>query len=205
VAQKPCIKGTGIASLVEDMRKLISDGGISQRDVEARLTAEDLALLEEPTAPSQWYDIHSYRRLTELLRDVEGEGRDEYVRERGRARGKKLIEAGLYQQMEYLGRSRVKRTMDPKSRFEAYGRDLKLFVTLSQSLLNFSTWTVVPDPDHGDRYRIEVRDAADFPDVLGWASEGVIDAMAEVHGLAGLWRWERIAPDFVVYRMLRPV
>ena len=205
MAQKPCIKGTAITSLVEDMRKLLSDGKISQRDIESRLTAEDLALLEETVTTSSWYDIHSYRRLTELLRDIEGEGRDEYVRERGRARGQKLIEGGLYQQMEYLGRSRVRRAMDPKARFEAYGKDLKLLVTLSQSLLNFSTWTVVPDPDHGDRYRIEVRDAADFPDVLGWASEGVIDAMAEVHGLSGLWRWERIAPDFVVYRMLRPV
>ena len=95
--------------------------------------------------------------------------------------------------------------MDAKGRFEAYGRDLKLLVTLSQSLLNFSTWTVVPDPDHGDRYRIEVRDAADFPDVLGWSTEGLIDAMAEVHGMSGLWRWKRISPDFVVLRMVRPV
>jgi len=204
VAQKPCIKGTAIASLVEDTGKLLSDGAISQREIEARLPAEDLALLEEPLVTSQWYGIQSYRRLTELLRDVEGEGRNEYVRERGRARGQKLIDGGIYQQMEYLGRSRVTRAMDPKDRFEAYGRDLKLLVTLSQSLLNFSTWTVVPDPDHSDRYRIEVHDAADFPDVLGWASEGLIDAMAEVHGMSGLWRWERIAPDFIVFRMLRP-
>lgn len=205
MAQKPCIKGTAIGDLVEDTRKLLSDGKLSRGEIEARLTAEDLALLEESLVTSQWYSIHCYRRLTELLRDVEGEGRNEYIRKRGRARGRKLIEAGLYQQMEYLGRSRVKQTMDPKARFEAYGRDLKLLVTLSQSLLNFSTWKVVPDPDHGDRYRIEVRDAADFPDVLGWSSEGLIDAMAAEHGLSGLWRWERIAPDFVVFRMLRPL
>jgi hypothetical protein len=205
VARKPCIKGTAIVDLVEDTRKLFSDGKISQREIEARLTAEDLALLEEPVLESRWYGIDCYRRLTELLRDVEGEGRDEYVRERGRARGQKLIEAGLYQQMEYLGRSRVKRAMDEKARFEAYGRDLRLLVTLSQSLINFSTWTVVPDPNHGDRYRIEVRDAPDFPDVLGWASEGLIDSMAAAHGLSGLWRWERVAPDFVVFLMLRAI
>jgi len=204
VAQRPCIKGTAIASLVEDTRKLLSDGEVSQREIETRLTAEDLALLEEPVAESKWYGIDSYRRLTELLRDFVGNGRNEYVRERGRARGKRLIEAGLYQQMEYLGRSRVRSAMDPKARFEAYGRDLKLLVTLSQSLLNFATWKVVPDPDHADRYRIEVRDAADFPDVLGWSSEGLIDAMAEEHDMSGIWRWERLAPDLVVFRMLRP-
>ena len=205
MAQKPCIKGTAIADLVEDTRKLLNDGKISQREIEARLTAEDLALLEEPVVESRWYDVHSYRRLTELLRDVEGEGRDEYVRGRGRARGQRLIEGGLYQQMEYLGRSRLKSSMDAKARFEAYGKDLRLLVTLSQSLLNFSTWKVVPDPDHGDRYRIELRDAEDFPDVLGWASEGLIDAMASAQGKSGLWHWERVAPDFVVFRMRRPV
>ena len=203
MARKPCIKGTAIADLVEDTRKLLNDGKISQREIEARLTAEDLALLEEPVVESRWYDIHSYRRLTELLRDVEGEGRDEYARGRGRARGQKLIEGGLYQQMEYLGRSRVDSSMDAKARFEAYGKDLRLLVTLSQSLLSFSTWKVVPDPDHGDRYQIELRDAADFPDVLGWASEGLIDAMAAVHGVSGMWHWERVGPDFVVFRMRR--
>ncbi len=204
MAEESCIKGTAITDLVEDTRKLLSNGKISQREIEARLTAEDLALLEDPVVESRWYGIQSYRRLTELLRDVEGDGRDEYARGRGRARGQKLIEAGLYQQMEYLGHARVTRAMDPKARFEAYGRDLKLLVTLSQSLLNFSTWKVLPDSEHGDRYRIEVRDAADFPDVLGWASEGLIDAMASAQGKSGLWRWERVAPDFVVFRMLRP-
>ena len=205
MAQKPCIKGTAISDLVEDTRKLVSEGKISQREIEVRLTAEDRALLEEPVVASQWYGIQSFRRLTELLREVEGEGRDDYVEERGRARGHKLIEGGLYQQLEYLGRSRVKSAIDAKARFEAYGRDLKLLVTLSQSLLNFSTWKVAPDPEHADRYRIEVRDAADFPDVLGWASQGLIDAMAAVHGMSGIWRWERVAPDFIVFRMLRPI
>jgi hypothetical protein len=92
---------------------------------------------------------------------------------------------------------------DSESRFAAYGRDLRLFVTLSGSLLNFARWSVARDPDHDDRYRIEVRDAAAFPDVLGWGCEGVIDAMATFQGLAGLWRWERVEPDFIVFRMLR--
>lgn len=205
MANKPCVKGSAIVSLVEDTRKLIANGGISQREVEARLGNEDLELIGEPVVESRWYGIDFYRRLTELLRDIEGEGRDEYVRERGRARGRKLIESGLYQQLEYLGRSQLKKAMDPKARFEAYGRDLKLLVTLSQSLLNFATWKVAPDPDHDDRYRIEVRDAADFPDLLCLSSQGLIDAMSDEHGMSGLWQWERIAPDFIVFRMLRSI
>ena len=146
-----------------------------------------------------------YRRLAELLHEVEGGPSDEYFRRKGFARGQKLIEAGLYQQMEYVERPKVAQELDPKTRFEAYGRDLKLFVTLSGAILNFSSWSVALDPDHADRYRIEVRDAAAFPDFMGWGSEGLINAMASRHGLDDIWRYERIAPDFVVFRMLRPV
>lgn len=201
--KRPSIKGTVIASLVEDVLKLIDAGEVSRRELEARVAPEDLAALDEPTIPSKWYDIELYRRLSELLRDVAGGGRNEYLRQQAFDRGQKLMEAGLYQQMEYAGRSQLAHETDPEARFKAYGRDLRLFVTLSASLLNFSSWSVTPDPDHADRYRIEVRDAAAFPDVLGWGCEGLIDSMATAQGLPGLWRWERAAPDLVVFRMLR--
>jgi hypothetical protein len=203
MAQKPSIKGTAVAELVEDTLKLLDRGEVSRSGLEARLRPEDLAVLDEPVVVARWYDIELYRRLSELLRDLDGGGSDQYVRERGFARGKTLMEAGLYQQMEYVGRSQVTLESEPRARFEAYGRDLRLFVTLSGSLLNFGRWSVERDPDHEDRYRIEVRDAAAFPDVLGRACEGFIDAMATTHGFAGLWRWERLGPDFVVFRMVR--
>jgi hypothetical protein len=199
----PSIKGTVMVELVEDAVKLLDAGELSRHELEARLRPEDLAVLSEPVLPSKWYDIELYRRLSELMRDVAGGGRNEYVRERGFARGQRLIKAGLYQQMEYVGRSEVARAEESQARFKAYGRDLRLFVTLSGSLLNFASWSVVVDPDHEGRYRIEVRDVADFPDVLGWGCEGVIDAMASFHGLAGLWRWERLAPDLIIFRMVR--
>jgi hypothetical protein len=203
MAQKPSIKGTVVAELVEDTLKLLDKGEVSRNDLEARLRPEDLALLDQPVVASKWYDIELYRRLSELLRDLDGGGSDEYIRERGFTRGKKLMEAGLYQQMEYVGRSQVTRESEPQARFEAYGRDLRLFVTLSGSLLNFGRWSVERDPDHDDRWRLAVQDAAAFPDVLGLACEGLVDAMATTHGLAGLWRWERLGPDFVVFRMVR--
>jgi hypothetical protein len=205
MAERPSVKGSLVATAIEKGRKLLEEGGLSERELETRLRPEDLAVLEEPTNVSKWYDLEFYQRLAELMHDVEGGPRDEYFRKQGFERGLKLIEAGLYQQMEYVERSQVSGELDPKARFEAYGRDLKLFVTLSAAILNFSRWSVVRDPDHADRYRIEVRDAAAFPDFLGWGSEGLINAMASSHGLHDLWRYERIAPDFVVFRMLRPV
>jgi hypothetical protein len=206
VVTKPAIKGSVINDLVEDVRKLVAEGELSRHEIEARLRPEDLAVLDAPTLlPSNWYEVETYRRMAELLRDEVGGGRNEYLRQRGFEKGKKLIDSGLYRQMEYLGRSQVTRELGAKARFESYGRDLRLLVTLSGSLLNFATWAVTQDPDHADRYRIEVRDAADYPEVLGWATEGLINAMADRHGLMGLWHYERPAPDLIIFRMARPV
>lgn len=203
--EKPSVKGSVVAEAIEKTRKLLEEGRLSRDQLEARLGPGHLAAFDEPTNVSRWYDLELYKCLAELMYELEGGPRDEYFRRQGFARGKKLIEAGLYQQMEYVERSQVAAELDPKARFEAYGRDLKLFVTLSAAILSFSRWSVARDPDHEDRYRIEVRDAEAFPDFLGWGSEGLINAMASRHGLHGLWRYERIAPDFVVFRMLRPV
>ena len=203
MAEIPSVKGIVLAEPVERTRKLLEEGQLSRRELEARLRPEDLIPFEETVNDFKWYEVEFYVRVAALLRDLAGEGRDEYLHEIGFVVGKKLIDGGLYQQMEYLGRAQVTGAVDAQARFAAYGRDLKLFVTLSGSILNFSSWSVTQDPDHDDRYRIEVRDAAAFPDLLGWGSEGLIDAMATSQGLAGLWHYERLAPDFVVFRMGR--
>ena len=205
MADRPSVKGSLIAGTIEKARKLLEEGRLSRPALEARLSPEELALFDAPTSLSSWYDLDFYQRVAELMHDLEGGNPHEYFRGQGFARAQKLIDSGLYQQMEYLGRSEVAGTLDPKSRFEAYGRDLRRLVTLSGSILNFSRWSVARDPDHDDRYRIEIRDAAAYPDFLAWGTEGFIDAMASSHGLAQLWRYERLAPDFIVFRMLRPV
>lgn len=204
MATQPSLKGSVITELAEDIKKMIADGELSRESVERHLTSEDTAILETGISVSQWYSVEFYRRAAELLRDAVGGGRNEYLRERGLKKGKKLIEAGLYQQMEYASRAQVKGEVTPEKRFAAYGHDLRLFVTLSRSLLNFTKWSTIPDPDHGDRYWILVEEAADYPDALVWATEGLIESMASTHGLSNLWSHERVQPDRIVFRMSRP-
>lgn len=48
-------------------------------------------------------------------------------------------------------------------------------------------------------------EAAAMPESLCWRSDGFVNGMASIHGEADLWRWERLAPDHVVFRMVRPV
>jgi len=203
MASEPSLKGSVITELAEDLNKLVVDGALSCSELERRLTAEDIAILESEIVVSQWYSVKFYQRSAELLRDVVGGGRNEYLMERGLAKGEKLIEAGLYQQMEYATRARVQAEVSPEARYAAYGRDLRLIVTLSQSLLNFTRWSPIPDPDHADRYLIVVSEAADYPDALAWATQGLIESMAATHGLANLWNHERTGPDRIVFRMSR--
>ena len=174
----PSIKGSGVSSLIEDLSKMREEGRAPAALLEQRLTPSDRALLDRPVNLAAWYDIHSYRRLAELLCEVEGR-REDLLRERGAAAAKRLAEAGLYQQMELVGRSRDE-DLDGDAAFEAYGRSLRLITTLSGSLLNFGRFAVEVDPDHPHRYCIEIHEADDFPEVLAHTTEGFINAMAEM-------------------------
>jgi hypothetical protein len=199
----PSIKGSVFASVVEDVRKLIERGGVTQAEAARRLTPEDLRLLGAEIYVSHWYDIRSYARLSELLRDVEGDGDDEFLRQKGRDTAKRLLEAGLYAQLEYLQRAGVAKAKDTAARFEAFGRDLRLLTTLSGSILNFSRWTPMPDPAQDGRYVIQVSDAKDMPEALCWRSDGFVNEMASQHGDEDLWTWARQGKDLVVFRMTR--
>jgi len=175
------------------------------RELGQWLHSGDLELLEKKMLPSDWYDIRIYTRMNELLRDVEGEGSSEYLREAGKRTARRLLEGGLYAQLKYLHRTEVERERDTQARFDAFGRDLRLLTTLSGSILNFSRWEARPDPDRERRYRIEVNEARDFPEVLAWRSDGFINEMATQHGDPDLWRWERAARDLIVFRMVRSI
>lgn len=197
----PSIKGSVFASVVEDVAKARAEAGPGL-DLARWLLPEDLALLDEEIVISRWYDIRCYTRMNELLRDIVGEGGNEYLRERGRHTARRLLEAGLYAQLEYTTRAAVA-TAKPEERFEAFGRDLRLLTTISASILNFSRWEPSVDADHGDRYRIDVVDAEDFPEVLCWRSDGFVNEMAALHGDADIWRWERPERERIVFRMVR--
>jgi hypothetical protein len=199
----PSIKGSIFSGIVESVLKLVSGGQVTRDELEDRLEPGDLQILDSQIQLTQWYDIRCCERLVNLLRDVEGGGRNEYLRQRGAQAAERLLKAGLYQQMEYLSRTQVAMATNAKERFLAYGRDLRLLTTLSVSLLNFSRWDVRPDPDWSDRYRIEISEATDYPEVLAWQTDGLINRMATQHGEASLWSWERVRPDLIVFRMTR--
>lgn len=199
----PSVKGSVFASVVEDVCKSIASGAVARDQLHRWLRPEDIALLDEKIGVSSWYPINSYTRMGELLRDVQGGGSNEYLRQCGRQTARRLLEAGLYSQLEYLHRAEIGKASGDRARFEAFGRDLRLLTTISASILSFSRWAMKLDPDHDSQYMIEVSEAQDFPEVLCWRSDGFINEMATHHGESDLWRWSRPRQDLVVFRMTR--
>jgi hypothetical protein len=53
----PSIKGTAFQSVVEHLRRLLEAGWLSPDDLELRLEAEDLRLLDEKVLPGLWYPL----------------------------------------------------------------------------------------------------------------------------------------------------
>lgn len=199
----PSIKGSVFAEVVEDVNKLLAREELLEEEIARWLLPEDRKLLSTSISISSWYDIRAYGRLNELLRDVQGEGGNEFLRSRGAATADRLLEAGLYAQLEFIQRTEVAATTDESARFAAFGRDLDKLNTLSRSILNFSRWQTRPDPKLEGRYIIDITEAEPFPEVFCWRADGFVNQLANWHGEEALWTWDRPSRDRVVFRMLR--
>jgi hypothetical protein len=200
----PAIKGTLFATVVEELNAAIESGRLSRESLDCDLLPEDLDLLEQKTSNIGWFDIHAYHRLVEALWKVEAPGDSRYWFERGRRAARRLIESGIYQQLDYLGRTESSRVSDPEEKFKAFGRDMKLLMTLHASMLNFGDWQCVPEPDRALCYRIEIRGVEGVPDGVFMAAAGVFTGLGE--GLSSnAWRFERPTDGLVLIRMERPL
>ncbi|HME71489.1 MAG TPA: hypothetical protein VKM54_16700 [Myxococcota bacterium] len=170
MATLPSIKGAVFATVVEDVVKLVSSEEISENELARRLTPEDLELLEQPIQAAAWYDIRVYTRFLELLRDTTGEERNDYLIGRGARSAERLLQAGIYHQLEYVKRMQLGKAVSPQEQFLAYRRDLRLCLTLSYSIFNFAHQEIKVDSEHEGRYVIELSEAGAFPEVSCWTA-----------------------------------
>jgi hypothetical protein len=195
----PSIKGSAFQSVVHDLTRLIQAGKIARETAEARLEAEDLLLLDDKILPGLWYALASYRRMSELLWEVEGKRDPAYLMARGARSAERLFEAGLYQQMqrgEELGAAK-------RERGEAWSEfDGNLMTSLAGSIFNVSRWRYRRHPEDVNVNRIEVTGARDLPEVARWAAQGFIEYMASrMTGVNVLVTSERPAPERIVYTL----
>lgn len=197
----PSIKGSAFQSLVEDVQRLVKEGRVAREELEVRLDAADLPYAEEKVLPALWYPIETYRRFTELLMEIEGGGRPEYVVRRGARAAERLFALGIYQQLR-RGEQLAEEIRSSGSTWTQ--QDGALMASLAGAMFNFTSWRFVADPEGRGAHRIEVSDAAALPEVARFAAQGFIEytstRLARAHVRVTS---ERPAPDRVVFQ-LRP-
>ena len=195
MASQPCIKGSALSSVVEDVRALCDSGRITIDRLEAALEASDIALLEAKIQPALWYPIESYERLTRLLLDVVGRGDPQYVADRGARAAQRLWESGLYVQLQHGEEKAAKARRVGGAMTE---RDARMITTLSGAIFNFTRWSYrTGEPDAV----IEVSEATDWPEVSVWAARGFLEyVVSRLRRVETRVEAVRVAPDRVEFR-----
>jgi hypothetical protein len=163
-AAVPSIKGSALQAVVDDLQALRSSGRLAPDALEARLDAAALRLLDQKVAAARWYPVDAYGQLLAVLRDAEG-GSDPqaYLRQRGQRAAQRLIDSGLYRQLDASERRWG----------EAVGR---VMITLAPLMYNFSRWSIVTRDDKRG-FRIEVAEAGPLPEPSVPVLEGFIETM----------------------------
>jgi hypothetical protein len=195
MASPPCIKGSALSSVVEDVRALCDSGRITIDRLEVALEASDIALLEAKIQPALWYPIESYERLTRLLLDVVGHGDPQYVADRGARAAQRLWESGLYVQLQHGEEKAAKARRVGGAMTE---RDARMITTLSGAIFNFTRWSYrTGEPDAV----IEVSEAADWPEVSVWAARGFLEyVVSRLRRVETRVEAVRVARDRVEFR-----
>lgn len=182
------IKGMALQSVTEDVHRLRMAGRITPADLVVRLKEEDQAVLEELTSPSLWYPIGTYGRLLDLLCDVDGGGDESYLVERGARAAERLMQVGPYRHVLQSA--------------ERWGdRAGQMMIQLSAGFYDFTHWTL-RDEDDGERYVLEVTEAADFPDSARRTAQGFVQVLfARMGGKPVTVRSRRPSPDRFLYEV----
>ena len=198
---EPSIKGTAIETLVSDVCRLVEEGHISDEQIEACLQPEDLRLLEEKIQIAVWYPIASYRRLSELLLELEGQGRPQYVVERGARAAARLFDSGIYYQLQ----RGAERAAELRRDGDGWTRsDGNLMASLSGAIFNFSRWRFEVASQDPVVYRIEASEATELPEVARLAAQGFIEhAASRVAGVPFTVKSARVSDDRIVFTLIR--
>jgi hypothetical protein len=183
------VKGSAIESVVADVIRLVEGGRVSRDELEVRLRAEDLELLDHKVVPALWYSLGSYGRLMELLFEVEGRRRIEYLVERGRRAADRIRAMGLYAQL--------------KGDWSTWGTRVgTILATLGPAMYKDTQWRIeLQSPgEKGMRFRLEVDCPPEFPDVCRHPTQGFVAYLAELYaGRTVHVRSERTSPERMVF------
>lgn len=204
----PSIKGTIFCPVADEIRELREQGQISEEELAVELEPEDLELLEQKLVSASWHPIATYARLLDLLCKKQGGGLSQYYEKRGAMSARRLMDAGLYGQLDLLDSIADRRSVgDPEdmgAALRAYRKRLRVVISLAGAIYNVGKWKVVDDEGHPGRVAIDVTESEAYSDGMIGAIVGFLDECARAVSpkIDKLYRFERPEPDRFVVRML---
>ncbi|MDX1650708.1 MAG: hypothetical protein R3263_12720 [Myxococcota bacterium] len=210
---EPSVRGSIVRGVVEELLRQREGGAIPPERLAEELEPADLAILADKVLDGGWYPAASYSRLLELLCRSVGRGSRIFYAERGAVNAQRLMDAGLYAQLDLLERlpQEIEVTDDAPEHERlarmgrAFATKLEHIVSLAGSIYSMGRWSVVSDPDTGERLCIEIVEAEAYTDPMRLAIEGFLNqCVRTVPGrepLARLFRSERAATDLIRIRM----
>jgi len=205
--REPAVKGSIFATVLEDVVCLRDQGRIGEDEIHAHLDPEEIGLLDTKANPAAWYPMSSYAHLLELLGATQGRSKPGYFAERGARNARRLMEQGLYQQLDFIGRWKEEaagRRERGERALAAYLSNMKLVVTLASSIYSVGRWEAERDPEYPGRVSIVVRGAEPYSEAMRLAAEGFLNECARGSARlrrADLYTSERPAPDRIIFRM----
>jgi hypothetical protein len=164
----PAIKGSVLKTIVERVHEVCGAKKVSAAELERRLGIDGLQCLNGEILAASWYPIRFYGAVRELLRDVEGGGKERYSIDSAAEVARKLIASGMYPQLDYLKQWKEHVPLadplaDAAARRELFEQQLARVCRIYNSLFNFSTTKVTRDPNFSDRLQLEYWDHGVMP------------------------------------------
>lgn len=188
---EPAIKGHVVHGTVDLLKEAIANGRISTEVVTARLEARDLRMLDEKIESSLWYPADSLHRISELLMEELGKGRDDYdfMVEIGRSSAERFRREGVFAAFIREAEKRGDRM-------------LTVLIKLAELALNFGEWSFEGEIKRD--FSVTVRDCSGLSDTMRYSTLGFIETLAcELTQTPMKAATRREKPDVVVYRCWR--
>ena len=196
---QPSAKGTLVLGAVVAARRHREKGRISEQQLEVRLSASALELLDQKIAIAAWYPIDAFCELMDLNWDLGGKRAPDFMRREGERSADRLFDTGIYPQLRFADQA-----VKVQSRDDLV-RQSRLITSITGSLYNFLQIEVRVDDGAEGRLQIVYGNAARFNEALRYSTEGFMNQINKRQKSLRRWTSERPAPDRIVFEMSLPV
>ncbi len=191
--RSPGVKGLDFESVVADVRRLLDKGKLSREELEVRLGADEIELLDEKIVANDWYPMATHARLLGVLGERQKGGEIPFFVERGRQTAERLLSGSGQDEGDA-------RTEPPDS--QAPGDWVgKTLLAMAARLYNHGRWTWLAPESGAGEFCVEITEAETVPEPVRHQIEGMLRfCLEQAAGSPPIVASSRPSRDRIEYR-----